>query len=394
MGRHAEHATAKQIQKMLCVTADSAVAGTRLRSRCFKSISAGRGSFHQLRSCKYKGFRAKRTKANVRFFLALSNTLRQTNVDLYLDRPALEAIFHLPNNDGSFDEEPHRFLAAQGARRPVVLLAFAPKSAGTFLRAAAVKATGGEVLRVCYAQGDRDAQLYLPTFLAYYAGGFCAGPMVTHVHMQAFPANTAFLSAFGIRPIVMVRNIPDMLASYWDMVEDGDVGLPMGLNCTIPADFSALPTERRADFMIDVIAPWYAGYYATWSRFADTHPDGICLVRYSRVRERPGRDPGAHPAIIGPGQDGTRLPARDRGGVGPAPRAPLQRRRGRPRPRLFFAKARSNASARCCPITPAPRRCGRSFSVSDYSPASRTGGSSAAGSRPWSRLRMGPKLRR
>ncbi len=208
-------------------------------------------------------------------------------MDLYLDRPALEAIFHLPNNDGSFDEEPHRFLAAQGARRPVVLLAFPPKSAGTFLRAAAVQATGGEVLRVCYAQGDRDAQLYLPTFLAYYAGGFCAGPMVTHVHMQAFPANTAFLSAFGIRPIVMVRNIPDMLASYWDMVEDGDIGLPMGLNCTIPADFSALPTERRADFMIDVIAPWYAGYYATWSRFAETSPDGICLVRYSQFVKDP-----------------------------------------------------------------------------------------------------------
>jgi hypothetical protein len=210
-------------------------------------------------------------------------------LDLYLDRPALEAIFHLPGNDGSFREEQHRFLAAQGARRPAVMLAFPPKAAGTFLRAAAVKATGGEVLRVCYAQGDRDAQLYLPTFLAYYAGGFCTGPMVTHVHMQAFPANIAFLEAFGIRPIVMVRSIPDMLASYWDMLEDGGSDLPMGINCTIPPDFRTMPAEDRAAFMIDVIAPWYAGYYATWCAYAAAHPARLAILHYGDFVREPAQ---------------------------------------------------------------------------------------------------------
>jgi len=210
-------------------------------------------------------------------------------LDLYLDRPALEAIFYLPGNDGAFREEQHRFLAAQGARRPAVLLAFPPKAAGTFLRGAAVKATGGEVLRVCYAQGDRDAQPYLPTFLAYYAGGFCTGPMVTHVHMQAFPANTAFLEAFGIRPIVMVRSIPDMLASYWDMLEDGGSDLPMGINCTIPPDFRTMPAEDRAAFMIEVVAPWYAGYYATWCAYADAHPGRVCMLRYRDFVREPAK---------------------------------------------------------------------------------------------------------
>ena len=210
-------------------------------------------------------------------------------MDLYLDRPALEAIFYLPGNDGAFREVQHRFLSAQGARRPAVLLAFPPKAAGTFLRSAAVKATGGEVLRVCYAQGDRDAQPYLPTFLAYYAGGFCTGPMVTHVHMQAFPANTAFLEAFGIRPIVMVRSIPDMLASYWDMLEDGGSDLPMGINCTIPPDFRTMPAEDRAAFMIEVVAPWYAGYYATWCAYADAHPGRVCMLRYRDFVREPAK---------------------------------------------------------------------------------------------------------
>ena len=208
-------------------------------------------------------------------------------LDLHLDRPALEAIFHLPANDGSFKEEQRSFLAAQGARRPTVLLAFPPKTAGTFLRGAAVKATGGEVLRVCYAQGDRDAQPYLPTFLAYYAGAFCTGPMVAHVRMQAFPANTAFLEAFGIRPVVMLRSIPDMLASYWDMLEDGGSDLPMGINCTISPDFRTMPVEERTAFMIDIIAPWYAGYYATWCSYAQARPGGVCMLRYRDLLRDP-----------------------------------------------------------------------------------------------------------
>lgn len=208
-------------------------------------------------------------------------------MDLHLDRAALEAIFQLPANDGACDEAQRAFFASQGARRPAVFLVFPPKSAGTFLRAAAVEATGGEVLRVCYAQGDRDAQPYLPTFLAYYAGGFCEGPMVTHVHMQAFPANTAFLRAFGIRPILMVRSIPDMLASYWDMLEDGDTGLPMGINCTIPPDFRVMPAAERAEFMLDIIAPWYVGYYATWSCHAEAYPGETCMLRYADLLRDP-----------------------------------------------------------------------------------------------------------
>jgi hypothetical protein len=166
------------------------------------------------------------------------------------------------------------------------VLAFPPKAAGTFLRAAAIKATGGELLRIVYAQGARDAQPYLPTLVAYYLGGFCTGPMVTHIHMQAFPANVAFLKTFGIRPSVMIRSIPDMLASYWDMLEASDDALQQGINCTIPADFRSLAADRKADFLIDVLAPWYAGYYATWLEHADRDAD-VSVLSYSEFVTSP-----------------------------------------------------------------------------------------------------------
>lgn len=188
-------------------------------------------------------------------------------MDISLDQAALAAMFDLPDNDGAFPEAQRTYLGALGAKRPAILLAFPPKAAGTFLRAAAIKATDGELLRVVYAQGSRDAQLYMPTFVGYYLGGYCAGPLVTHVHLQAFPPNVSILEAFNIRPVIMIRSIPDMLASYWDMLERSNAP-NQGINCTIPVDFRQMPADRKADFMIDVVGPWYAGYYATWMDYA------------------------------------------------------------------------------------------------------------------------------
>ena len=211
-------------------------------------------------------------------------------MEILLDRTAQEALFDLPDNDGAYPQGMRDYLGVLGARRPAIVMAFPPKAAGTFLRAAVIKATGGELLRMVYAQGGRDAQPYLPTFIAYYLGGFCAGPLVSHIHMQAFPANTSFLEAFGIRPLIMVRGIPDMLASYWDMVEQSDAALQQGINCTIPADFRTLPAHRKADFLIDVIAPWFAGYYATWLDYADRHSDSVCALNYADFVKQPATD--------------------------------------------------------------------------------------------------------
>ena len=207
-------------------------------------------------------------------------------MDIVLDRTAQEAMFDLPDNDGAYSEKQRAYLGTLGQKRPVLILAFPPKAAGTFLRAAAVKATGGEQLRAVYAQGSRDAQLYLPTLIAYYLGGFCTGPMVSHVHMQAFPPNVSVLEAFGIRPVIMIRSIPDMLASYWDMLERSSA-YHQGINCTIPPDFREMPADRKADFLIDMVGPWYAGFYATWLNYAQQRPGRVCTLAFGEFVAQP-----------------------------------------------------------------------------------------------------------
>lgn len=198
-----------------------------------------------------------------------------------IDGKAVTAVFTQPRFDGSFPSGLAEYLHAIGHRRPVLLFAFAPKAAGTFLRSAAIEAVDGQLVRITHAQGGRDAQPYLPVFINYYLGGVCDGVLVTHVHMQALPANRHLLEVLGIRPIVMLRSIPDMLASYWDMLSESAEARAEGLNCVIPDAFADFSDAQKADFMLDMIAPWYVSYFATWLEYAREEPMDVCVLRYA-----------------------------------------------------------------------------------------------------------------
>jgi hypothetical protein len=204
-----------------------------------------------------------------------------------LTQAAIESVFQVPDNDGVFKEAQRAYLSGVAGQRPMVFLAFAPKAAGTFLRQAAIEAVDGDLVRIVHAQGGRDAQPYMPTLIAYQLGGICSGPAVTHVHMQALPSNRHFLEMFRIRPVIMIRSIPDMLASYWDMIETDEAARRDGLNCEIPDDFPSRSKERKADFLVDIMGPWYASYYATWLGYAKSDPDRVLVLHYADFKADP-----------------------------------------------------------------------------------------------------------
>ena len=202
-------------------------------------------------------------------------------MDVPLDQRAIQALFELPDREGEFPPQAKNYLLDLGRRRPAVVLAFAPKSAGTFLRSAVIAASGGELVRIVHAQGGRDAQPYLPTLIAYYLGGVTSGPLVTHVHLQALGANLRFFEAFNIRPIIMIRSVPDMLASYWDMLDMEIGALSQGLNCGIPQAWPTFTADQKADFLIDMLGPWYASYFGTWLEYAQKADERVCLLEFS-----------------------------------------------------------------------------------------------------------------
>lgn len=204
----------------------------------------------------------------------------------FKDRLA-NAAFAPPNCDGSFEPDFAGYLQELGATRPSVVLAFAPKAAGTFLRSACVTAVGGAFVRTVHAQGGRDASFYLPTFLLYYAGGFPARPLVTHVHMQALPANRHLMDTLGLKPAIMIRSIPDMLASYADMLDEDPNTPDNWLNFRLPPHYAELSAEAKGDFLIDMAGPWYVSYFTTWLEYAAEAPGRVLTLDYERFLADP-----------------------------------------------------------------------------------------------------------
>ena len=209
----------------------------------------------------------------------LSTGTNDFTMSALIDEHAIRAVFALPRPDGSFEGPVLDYLQQAGARRPMLLLAFAPKAAGTYFRAAALKTLNGQLVRMVHAQGGRDGTIYLPNILLCCLDAE-APDTVTHVHMQALTANRNFIAAMGLKPVIMIRNLADMLASFLDMLEQDPAACDEGLNCQVPADFTAWERARKLDFMIDIVAPWYASYFATWKSFADDDPESVCVLRY------------------------------------------------------------------------------------------------------------------
>jgi hypothetical protein len=227
-----------------------------------------------------------------RYFLRILKRLgrdtisRMTNM-LSGEQAAL--ILAQPDNDGKFRPHEARLARALGKKRPLVMLAFAPKAAGTFFRSAVIKAIDGQLVRTVHAQGGRDAQLYLPLLVHYYAGSVTTKTLVTHVHMQALPANRHFLAAFGIRPVIMLRSIPDMMASYWDMLDGASESEieNMGVNFHVPAAFRGWTQGAKQEFLLDMLMPWYVSYFASWRDYAAEAPDDVLVLRFDAFQENP-----------------------------------------------------------------------------------------------------------
>jgi len=199
---------------------------------------------------------------------------------------AVEAVFTPLLGDGAFAPDTARYLGEVGQTRPSVVLAFPPKAAGTYLRSSAIAAVDGQLVRTVHAQGGRDGTFYLPTFLLYYAAGIPACPLVTHVHMQALAANRHFMEALDLQPVVMIRALPDMLASYLDELEDQPLRPDKWLNIKVPDAYPDFSEEKKADFVIEMLVPWYASFFSTWLDYARTD-ERVLFLHYDDFRADP-----------------------------------------------------------------------------------------------------------
>jgi tetratricopeptide (TPR) repeat protein len=136
-----------------------------------------------------------------------------------------------------------------------IFIACVPKSASTFLKNLLVSVTGYSDLFAVYAAGQNEHDLYMPTLRE-----FAHLDTVTQQHCRASDANIHLMQAFGIRPVVLVRNIFDSVMSLLDFYEKGAYRTSY-----FAADWLLLDEQTRIDLLIENVIPWYFQFVASWT---------------------------------------------------------------------------------------------------------------------------------
>jgi hypothetical protein len=138
-----------------------------------------------------------------------------------------------------------------------IFLACMPKSGSTFLARAIEDVTGFPHTRLCYAHERNEQELYLPKLVDTYTKS-----IVTQQHIKATGPNLNLFVRFGIRPVIVTRNLFDVIVSIRDyLCNEGVYGFP-SLYAT--DHFLTIPDEEQFDFLITFAAPWYFNFYASW----------------------------------------------------------------------------------------------------------------------------------
>ena len=135
-----------------------------------------------------------------------------------------------------------------------LFIACVPKSASTFLKNLLVSLTGYRDLFTVYAAGQNEHEIYLPTLRES-----AHLDTVTQQHCRASDANVHLMQAFGIRPVVLVRNIFDSVMSLLDFYNKGAFQTSY-----FRADWLVLNEETKIDLLIENVIPWYFQFVASW----------------------------------------------------------------------------------------------------------------------------------
>jgi tetratricopeptide (TPR) repeat protein len=135
-----------------------------------------------------------------------------------------------------------------------LFIACVPKSASTFLKNLLVNLTGYRDLFTVYAAGQSEHEIYLPTVRE-----FAHLDTVTQQHCRASDANVHLMQAFGIRPVVLVRNILDSVMSLLDFYNQGAFQTSY-----FRAEWPLLDEPTKIDLLIENVIPWYFQFVASW----------------------------------------------------------------------------------------------------------------------------------
>ena len=145
-----------------------------------------------------------------------------------------------------------------------IFLAVFPKSGSTYLASLISKLTGF-TLRGAVQLSDHNEQDICELRLHYQAGRTA----VIQQHAKGTVNNVQLLKKYKIKPVVLLRNIFDVIISNHDHFRLESDKVPMGY---IHSEYWSMNETEQLDFIITNMVPWYLNFYVSWRDAAKDIP--------------------------------------------------------------------------------------------------------------------------
>jgi len=137
-----------------------------------------------------------------------------------------------------------------------IFIAAMPKSGSSFLCAILEELTGYEYHWFVYAGGRSQQELYFPAMVNAIGKN-----VITKTHSLGIAPTVNLLKLFGIKPIITIRNIPDVVVSMRDHFYCEDHWTSTAY---IPFSVYKMNDEHIYDMIIDLCVPWLISFYVSW----------------------------------------------------------------------------------------------------------------------------------
>lgn len=158
--------------------------------------------------------------------------------------------------------------------KPHVLLACMPKSASTFLAGTIAALPGMKQVSIAGSRAPREQELERSLLTCYHHEAYVAAQ-----HIRYSSQTGELLEQYGLKPVVLVRNLYDATASMRDHIRQ--VGTA-GSMAWITEKHRTLPDGDLEDLIADLVMPWYVQFFVSWTTCA-----AASWASYEEVRTHP-----------------------------------------------------------------------------------------------------------
>ncbi len=143
-----------------------------------------------------------------------------------------------------------------------ILIACAPKTGSTYLTTLFALLPKFSRVILNTVGGRQEEELRQERLLAFHHLNY-----VAKNHIMCSAHRAALIERYGLKTIVITRSLADSIVSYRDHLADTSSPLQV---IEAPSGFQDMPKTEQYNCLIDLAAPWYINFVASWLNFAPT----------------------------------------------------------------------------------------------------------------------------